>query len=74
MEKEQAIFILDALASGSSPESGEVLEGHSLLQVPRIVEALEEGALALRVMNRQNNHPPVNLEDKDVIEIIISGF
>jgi hypothetical protein len=70
MEKEQAIFILDALAAGSSPESGEVLKGHTVLHMPRIVEALEEGALALRIMNRQNNHPPVKLEDKDVIEIM----
>lgn len=70
MEKEKAIFILDALASGSVPQTGEVLKGHQILKEDDVVRALQEAVLTLKLANRQKAYGPVHLEEEKIVEVM----
>ncbi|WP_192822134.1 hypothetical protein [Rufibacter sp. LB8] len=47
MNREEAIAILDALAAGCSPFTGEVLEGHPILQERSVIRALQTALVSL---------------------------
>lgn len=74
MEKEKAIFILDALASGSVPQTGEVLKGHQILKEEEVVRALQEAVLTLKLANRQKTYGPVHLEEEKIVEVMAFFF
>ncbi|WP_181305530.1 hypothetical protein [Rufibacter sp. XAAS-G3-1] len=47
MKREEAIAIIDALAAGCSPFTGEVLEGHPILNDRNVIRALQTALVSL---------------------------
>lgn len=63
MSPEKAKFIVEALANGTDPETGEVISGQNILNKPEIIRALFVAVSALQDLSKKKNQKdkfPVN--------------
>ena len=68
MDKEKAIEILEALASGCSPITGELIENESVLNEREVIRALQ---MAIDELKRtENKHSKVEIEEKEINEVL----
>lgn len=68
MEKQIAISVLEALSSGCSPSTGELLRGHKVLKEDLVQQVFQEAILALRVLNNNQRYDSVELEENHLEE------
>jgi hypothetical protein len=64
MDKTRTIEILEALVSGRSPKTGEILDGYSILNERDVIRALQIAIEELKVSNTINISQRNNLEKK----------
>jgi hypothetical protein len=62
MKIDRAIEILEALASGCSPQTGELIENDSVLNERDVIRALEKGISELERINRSTENQPQKTE------------
>ena len=76
MTKEEAIKILDALAEGCSPFTGEMLEDHFILNERQVIRALQKAIDSLSASDNdspekiQNEGEKMNIEHEKIIAAI----
>ena len=76
MTKEEAVKILDALAEGCSPFTGEMLEDHVILNERQVIRALQKAIDSLSVSDHEstekdrNKAEQMDIEDEKIIAAI----
>jgi len=68
MDKDKTIEILEALASGCSPMTGELIKNESVLNEREVIRALQ---VAIDELKRtENKHSKVEIEEEEINEVV----